>query len=453
MPAPIPGATMTMSCVDGAAYQCSGSTVLRVDNGVGITASGVQAYGKSASDLLPANPTITTAFGLLPASGGTADVRVARSAATSAVTQVAVVLDKLGISWDGKVERPRVVETFDPTQGITRLDASGALAAPSPSAPLTLPPATDLSFYNFANLGPAATQADYANNRYFPRTAPIRCPPPPASCSATETAGITFGAGDFSSEGLDPDRASAQRLHSDGDVHAGDAGPPNPDGSPNLLPGATGEGVPFAGTKGYRNVVNFSYYRANLAAWVSEDTTLINEWAATNQEHTLNRRGTVAYGIVTDPAAVPRTGTVTYTGFAYGWYSKSASEPVTFFRAQATASVDFQARQVTVQITKATTDEPAAVATVVPFSFTTVAGIGAPDTNVANYLSAAVDTGDAAALKGGLGARFFGPINTAPSGTGPDEMAGSFTMSNATTGVTAIGGFIVMTGAHTFRGD
>src|SRR3982074_3096013 len=52
-PGPVPDSTsMTMSCVDGPAYQCSGGNIIKSENGVALTSSGVQAYGKSTSDMM-----------------------------------------------------------------------------------------------------------------------------------------------------------------------------------------------------------------------------------------------------------------------------------------------------------------------------------------------------------------------------------------------------------------
>ena len=64
-----------MSCIDGPSYQCSGDSSIRTDNGVLLTSSGVQAYGKSTNDL--ANPIVDkgTASGLTLASGGIAEIR------------------------------------------------------------------------------------------------------------------------------------------------------------------------------------------------------------------------------------------------------------------------------------------------------------------------------------------------------------------------------------------
>ncbi|HXD07835.1 MAG TPA: hypothetical protein VN680_17535 [Burkholderiaceae bacterium] len=423
-----------MSCVDGATFQCSGDTIIRTENTVALTTSGVQAYAKSTSDLLTPNPNTTTAFGFTPASGGTAEVRMQRAPAPAGtVTRAAVILSNLGISWDGKVERPKIVEAFDPTQGVTRLGANGALDTTS----LALPDPNTFTFYDFASKGTAATQANYANNRYFPRTAPARCPPPLTTCPALEVAAgdvLTFNPGDFRTNGTDPDRTTAKRLHSDGDIHAGNASLNTP------FPDASGVGIPFAGNKGYRNLQNFTYDFSNLTAWVSEDTTMVNEWANAHDEHTVNRRGVVAFGATTDPTTVPTTGVASYTGVTYGWYAKNGTDDAVFYRGSATATVNFATRQVTIQISGANgLDTPP---TPVPLTLTLTAGFGAAGSNVTNYMTGPVNTSDAAALVGGVGGRFFGPVAAGKSGTGPQEIAGTFSMKNATTNVSSVGGFI-----------
>lgn len=433
LPAAAPSTASTlMSCPDGNGWQCSGSSLIRQENGIALTASGVQAYGRSTSDLADPVADPTAAFGFAPASGGLAEVRVEKNAA-SAVTGAALLLSNLGLTWDGRVERPTIVETFNPTYGRTVLSASGALQ----SAPL--PPETDLTFFNYASLGTGATQANYANNRYFPRNNnPSRClaGTPPANCPATETAGLDITAGDWRTGGGTPDLASAVRVHGDGDVHAGN-GPTGADGSPTLIVGGNGPGVPFPGSKGYRGMDNWSLQYGNLGAWVTQDTVLIEEWAAQGKEHNKNRRGMVAYGAVTDPAAVPSTGSATYSGIAYGWYAPNAGVDPEPFRGAATVTVNFATRQATVVVQNAQTWN--AAATAVPVNFTALTGFGANGSNVANYLTGTLASGT---LTGGIGGRWFGPVATGGSGAGPAEAGGTFTLSNSGSGATAIGGFL-----------
>lgn len=418
---------MVMSCPGGASVQCSGGTIIRTENGIALTSSGVQAYGQSTSDL--ANPIIvkTSASGFAPASGGVADIRVSKDANATPSSPV-VILRNLGLSWDGKVDRPPIVETFNPTQGRTGLAADGAVS----SSPL--PPPTDLSHYNFATLGPAATQSNYANNRYFPRPEPSRCGPDVVPCPTTETTGPRVSAGDWRSGGASPDILSAIRVHEDGDIHAGNA---TPGSGQTWLEGGNGIGVPFPGAKGYRGFDNWSLQYTNLGAWLTQDTVIIEEWAKLGNEHNKNRRGVATYGVVTDPAAVPTAGTVTYSGFSYGWYSPNGAADPSVFRGTATITVNFATRQVTVAVQNTNTYDQANAA--VPAAFSTTAGMGAASTNVANYMTGTVSSGS---LRGGVGGRYFGPV----TGGAPAEVGGTFQMSDAATGQMVVGGFMARRG-------
>ncbi|WP_192804832.1 HupA family protein [Noviherbaspirillum aerium] len=426
-PAPVPAtASMVMSCPGGASVQCSGDTIIRTENGVALTSSGVQAYGRSTSDL--ANPIVvrTGASGFEPASGGVAEIRITKDADARPSAPI-VILRNLGLTWDNKVDRPPIVETFNTTQGRTILAADGTVSSAA------LPGPTDLGYYNFATLGPAATQLNYANNRYFPRADPSRCAADVVPCPTAETAGTRLSPGEWrTGNAAWPDNLYASRLHEDGDIHAGNA---TPGSTPAWLEGGNGIGIPFPGSKGYRGFDNWNLRYTNLGAWVTQDTVVIEEWARAGDEHNKNRRGVVTYGAVTDPATVPATGTATYTGFSYGWYSPNRAADPSVFRGTATITVNFATRQVTVAVQNTNTnEEPSAV---VPVAFSTTASMGAANTNVANYLTGAVTAGN---LSGGLGGRYFGPV----TGGAPAEMGGTFQMNNAATGQMVVGGFMAV---------
>lgn len=435
---PPTSASTIMSCVDGPTYQCSGSSVIRTDNGVKMTNSGVQAYGISTSDLATPNMYKTGAFGLaLPSEAsalGLAEIRLSKDA-NGTVSSPALLLSNLGLTWDGKTERPLIIDTFRTDQGRSLLNTNGAIA----QAPL--PPTSDLSFYDYAVRGVNGTQANYANNRYFPRSGnPSRsCPHGSPYYCENETTGFQYQPGNWRTGGANPDSAYAIRLHGDGDVHAGDD-QPAADGSRRILAGGTGPGVPFPGSKGYRSMENRSFQYSNLAAWVTQDTVLLHEWGGPD-EHNKNRRGTVAFGDVTDPAAVPTSGTATYSGTAYGWYARNgnlAEDPVVFEGA-AMMTVNFATRQVTVTIQNTVTYTETS-ANPVPVAFTSTATMGAASERLSNYLTGPADNGT---LRGGVSARYFGPVvATGSSGSAPAEAAGSFSLANATTGQTVIGGFI-----------
>jgi len=431
-PTPVANTTlMTMSCVDGTGFQCSGASIIRTDNGVGLTSSGVQVYGKSTSDLAATNTMKTTATGFaLEEGSGIAEVRLAKDSG-GAVTTAALLLNNLGLSWDGRNERPQIIETFRTTQSRVQLNGNGALTF------MTLPAPSDLNFYDYATRGTSGTQANYANNAYFPRTGnPSRCPSDVRPCPTTESSGISNQPGDWRTGGGQPDWMSATRLHEDGDIHAGN-GIPGAGGTATILSGGSGVGVPFPGSKGYRNFSNWGLQYANLSTWTSQDTVLVEEWANQGNEHNKNRRGIVAFGAVTDPSAVPSSGTATYSGIVYGWYGSGRSEEPPVFRGNARVTVNFATRQVEVSVQDTATHD--AAETAVPGTFTTSTTLGAVGANVANYLTGPVNNGT---LSGGVSGRLFGPVvSTGTSGAGPAEIAGAFRMS-AADGRAVMGGFI-----------
>jgi hypothetical protein len=421
---------MTMSCVDGANFQCSGSTIIRTDNGVALTSSGVQVYGRSTSDLAATNPNLTGAWGLELASGGTAEIRIAKEP-DGRVSQKALLLSNLGLTWDGRNERPQIVDVFLPTYGRTVLDSRGALMQ------VTLPNWDDLSFYDYATRGVAGTQANYANNRYFPRSEPARCDSPCPEVEMTNPDG-GYHPGNWRSAGNTPDRVDFQRTHGDGDIHAGDA----PEGSdPPWLEGGTGHGVPFPGSKGYRALDLRMYQYANLGTWVTQDTIFINEWGGGN-EHNKVRRGLVAFGDVTSPSAVPASGSATYTGTVLGTYSSNGTDE-TPFRGTANVTVNFVSREVVVTISDVVSEGSASIpaGTSIPAVNTrAVTTMGVAGSNSANYMTGPVDNGT---LTGGLSGRHFGPIVSAgTSGQGSAEVGGTFSLSNSATRAAVIGGFI-----------
>jgi len=414
---------MTMACADGAGTQCSGNTITRTDNGVALTRSGVQVYGRSTSDMGADNPNVSTAFGLALASGGTAELRI-RKDGSARPASVAFLLSNMSILWDGVNNRPLLIETFTPTAGRVWLDGNGALAFGA------LPPSADLGYYDYATLGMAGTKANYANNRYFPRTAPPRCAAG-GWCATIETNGPSVYDGSWRWDGNDPDRLAAIRHHEDGDIHAGD-GLPDANGNPTWLPDGTGLGVPMPGSKGYRSIDHWSYRYANLASWFTQDTINIAEWGGF-PEHNKNRRGFVAYGDTTTPASVPTGGSASYSGIVNGRYAANAVDEPVQFSGTATVAVNFASRSVTVTIQNTVrTDTGASV----PVSLTATVTLGTGDT--ANYMTG---TAANAALAGGLGARLFGPVSGGGSGTGPAEIGGVFRLSNGS-GAAVVAGFI-----------
>lgn len=425
---------MTMQCVDGPEFQCSGNTILRTENGIALSDSGVQAYGESTSDLDPENTNMTNATGFRLASGGEAEVRI-RKNNDGSTSSLNLLLRNLGLSWDGINDRPLIIETFNPTQGRVQLDASGRLSF------LPLPDSSDLTFYDYASLARAATQSHYANNRYFPREGnPPRCPDDPAldPCPTTETDGVSNESGNWRIGGILPDWASAGRRHADGDIHAGD-GPPDENGNRTYLEGGSGIGIPFPGSKGYRSLANWAFEYGNLTSWTTQDTVQIAEWATSGSEHNKNRRGIVAFGDVTAPAEVPASGTATYSGIAYGWYTPTASTEPEVYWGNAQVTANFATREVVVTIQNTAT-YVSENSTPVPASFTATSTMGAIGTNDTNYMTGTVSAG---AMAGGLSGRYFGPVSgEASTNAGPIEIGGTFRLSNSGNGQAILGGFI-----------
>jgi hypothetical protein len=415
---------MTMACADGPGTLCSGDTLLRTDNGVALTRSGVQVYGRSTSDMGSSNPNVATAVGLALASGGTAELRI-RKDGNARPTSVAFLLSNMSILWDGINNRPLLIETFTPTAGRVWLDANGALAFGP------LPPSSDLGYYDYASLGAAGTKANYANNRYFPRTDPPRCAPG-GYCATLETNGPSVFDGSWRYGGNDPDRLVASRNHEDGDVHAGN-GLPAANGSPTWLPGGTGFGVPMPGSKGYRSIDHWSYQYASLAAWFTQDTINIAEWGGA-PEHNKNRRGFVAYGDTTAPASVPTSGSATYAGIVRGRHAPNATDEPAPFTGTVTVTVNFASRSATVTIQNTVREDTGAS---VPVALTATVALGTSDN--ANYLTG---TAANATLSGGLGARLFGPVASGGSGAGAVEIGGVFRLANTGTGAAVVAGFI-----------
>ncbi len=417
-----PDSTSVMVCPGGPNVQCSGGTILRSDNGIALTASGVQTYGISTNDLQTPNPDTTHAYGLLPASGGIVEVRSQRND-SGQLSGVALLLSKMGLSWDGKTERPQVIDTFSTLQGRVQMDAKGLITL------IPLPPPTDLNFYDYAKKGTAATQANYANNIYFPRSEPVRCPSNYPDCPQIESPPMQITSGDWRTGGDLPDSLSAMHLHEDGATQAGfglDAS-----GNQILLPAADGIGVSYPGFKGYRDYSQWSYAYANIARWVTQDTVMINEWGG-NNEHNKMRRGAIAFGQVSDPTKIPATGTATYRGRLHGWFVYDPSQEPYPLAGDVEIVVDFAAHNAELRFINARIDEGTSPA--VPVNVSTTIQIGS--SSLANYLNGTASNGS---ISGGIGARFFGPV----AGGGPAEIGGSFSLQGTATDPVAIGSFLL----------
>ncbi|GAB3549414.1 hypothetical protein GCM10027343_31110 [Noviherbaspirillum agri] len=400
-----------MSCVDGAEYQCSGGTVLKTDNGVMLTRSGVQVFGISTSDLTldtavppaPAGTDVTNPRGFaIPSAAtaqvnGVAEVRVAKNA-TNEVTRVGLLLNDFGLKWDGTTTRPLIIETFatEPGRVVLNPDTRALVVEP-------LRAGTDVTFYD------RRTQANYANNTYR-ASSPIK----------NNLLGALDG-GWRAAGGIRADWAEAGREHEDGDLDA--------------------PTEPASGTKGYRGFTNIAYEFANMTAWNSQDTVNIAEWTTEPRiEHNKKRRGIVAFGNVSSPDAVPTSGTATYTGTVYGFASSADPAQVDPdpFEGRATVTVDYATGNASISIQDTGRYvEVGGVGSVIPvpaaFSATAARGainVNNANTNTPNYFTGEVNSGG---LIGGVSGRYFG--------ADAKEVGGTFQLQGAS-GVTIVGGFI-----------
>jgi len=465
-PAALAGSTaLTMDCGAAAGTQCSGSEVLRIDNGSGILRSGLQVYGRNSNPSTPAAEA-PVSTGLVPATGGVADARLARTP-LGVVSDATLILENFGISIDGVSQRPPIIEKFLAATEPRRLTLTGTRAVE-----ITALPAPGDPFFNYTNTVPnpaTATLANYLNNLYFPRTfdadpavpgvqfarrCTLRTSPTVGDpwCANGEREILSFAgttpvlatgyngeAGSWrqNNDGGSADRSSAFRWHGDGDVDAGTT--------------LTGPGVPFPGTKGFRNYRSFSFEHANLMSWGALETNNIQNWitvvALNGTEHTVNRRGFSVFGNTTAPATtgLPVAGTTNYPArfqsqvFAW-WAPKNpivqagtgVPDDVRGFIGNASVTVNWATRLATVTITG--TQEPGGPA-IPAIAFTTTVALGAGGSNVATYMTGpATATIDGQALAGGLSARFFGPVapGSAAGGTGPAEIGGTFQLTAPT---------------------
>jgi hypothetical protein len=316
------------------------------------------------------------------------------------------LLSQLKLFWDGQTERPRIIENFGLKRGRVQLGDQGM------STLVALAPQGDAFWDNNASTF-AGTQDRYANNHYFERTAPA-CDVSDAACVTAANNGLRLVAGNWRTGSLKPNQISATRLHEDGATQGPDQ-------------------IPFAGFKGYRDLWNWNYRYAHVAGWVTKDTINIQEWGG-GREHNKERRGTIAFGQLTDPTSLPSTGNATYRGYARGWYSPDGQTEVYPIAADLEVTVDFGAKQATLRLLNVRIDEvlPANVEPNVKLTVgsTNVLPFGTPT----NTAIGGIAHGDAA---GYAGLRFFGPID----GGTPPELAGSFSIKGLS-GITAIGGFI-----------
>ncbi len=392
------------SCPPGVSA-CSGSVVGNPVGALRLTSNGVQTIAVSTSDLSASNSDVTEAVGLQPGTDGLAEIRVLRDADAN-ISAVDLLLSDLKLFWNGKSERPRIIENFGIARGRVQLGSQGM-------STLTALPAESDPFWDNRPETYTGTQDHYANNHYFEQAAPS-CDDSSAACIAAADKGLTLTRGDWKNGGLRPNQISTMRLHEDGATQA----PAH---------------IPYPGFKGYRSLWNWNYDYAQVAGWITKDTINIQEWGG-GGEHNKERRGTIAYGQLTDIGAMPASGIVSYLGYARGWYSPDGLTEVFPIAADISVTVDFAKHQATLQLLDLRIDEwlPPEVDPAVKLAATSVnlLPFGSPANSAVGAISHA-------GVAGHAGLRFYGPATHGA----PPEIAGSFALKGAS-GISAIGGFI-----------
>lgn len=404
------------SCKGDASLQCSGANTLQIAHHIALTTSGVHTYGVSTSELSgtadPNNP-----VGLKIASGGTVEVRSTRSK-DSMPSGVALILSNIGLSWDGKTERPPVIETFSTTQKRVELNSNGFLLFKD------LPAPEDVSFYDYGQLGKAATQSHYANNIYFPRPEGVNCTGSKLGpCRSSESPPLAIEAGNWRTGGKQPDKLAASHYHLDGAVEVSSSVPSTTTISDNTIsidqPSPFGNLTP--GVQGSRHFQQWSYGWSNLGLWDTQDKVNMAVWGG-SQDVQKRIVGTVAYGTASLADRIPQSGTAIYSGNVYGWLSYDYAASTIPFFANANVTVDFANNSAVFIFSKTrTVENDDADFFLAPVQTT----LNLDRQKFKNYLSGRIDF---LGMQGGVGARFFGPITTSGSGIAPVEMAGSFSM-------------------------
>ena len=404
------------NCKGDASVQCSGASTLQIDNHITVTASGVHTYGASNTDFFSKEP-LTNPVGLKIASGGTVEVRTNRSK-NSTPSDPILILSNIGLSWDGKTERPPIIETFSQTSKRVELSSNGALLSKA------LPQLDDVNFFDYAKLFFAATQNHYANNVYFPRPLDGTCSAGnTTTCLLTESPPVAIESGNWRTGGNQADKLAASHNHLDGAVEIISRVPVTttiPDNTVevnNLNP----VGYLIPGAQGSRHYRQWSYGWSNLGVWDTQDMVNMQAWGGSKD---VQKRitGTMAFGTVSLSERIPQSGTALYSGKVTGWLNYDyAASSVPFF-ADANVTVNFANNTAEFVFSKSRTAENDYSDIFLPPVQTTLI---LDRQKIKTYLRGELDF---LGMKGGVGARFFGPITTGGTGIAPVELAGTFNM-------------------------
>jgi hypothetical protein len=130
----------------------------------------------------------------------------------------------------------------------------------------------------------------------------------------------------------------------------------------------------------------------------------------------------MAFGTVSLPERIPQSGSAVYSGKVTGWLNYDyAASSVPFF-ADANVTVNFANNTAEFVFSKSRAAENDYSDIFLPPVQTTLT---LDRQKIKNYLRGELDF---SGMKGGVGARFFGPITTGGSGSAPVELAGTFNM-------------------------
>ena len=421
------------NCKGDASVQCSGASTLQIDNHITVTASGVHTYGASNTDFFSKEP-LTNPVGLKIASGGTVEVRTNRSK-NSTPSDPILILSNIGLSWDGKTERPSIIETFSQSSKRVELSSNGALLSKA------LPQLDDVNFFDYAQLFFAATQSHYANNVYFPRPLDGTCSARNIkTCLLNESPPLAIESGNWRTGGNQPDKLAASHNHLDGAVEIISRVPVSttiPDNTlaiDNLNP----VGYLIPGAQGSRHYRQWSYGWSNLGVWDTQDKVNMQAWGG-SQDFQKRITGTMAFGTVSLPERIPQSGSAVYSGKVTGWLNYDYEGNSIPFFADANVIVNFANNTAEFVFSKTRAIEHDYSDIYLPPVQTTLT---LDRQKIKNYLRGELDF---AGMKGGVGARFFGPITTGGSGSAPVEMAGSFNMqcAQASDCLVLVGGFLL----------
>ena len=110
------GTTNGQSICPSGVSACSGEALGVSVGNIQLSKNGLQTIGFSTSDLLPTNNNTAEAYGLMPTNEGFAELRVLHDTDAN-ISAVDLLLSQLKLLWDGRTERPQIIENFGLKRG------------------------------------------------------------------------------------------------------------------------------------------------------------------------------------------------------------------------------------------------------------------------------------------------------------------------------------------------